>query len=235
MNTNNRYISDDEIDRILGKIGEFKVQPNKIQPQQNQNIGRATEQTRLSSVPTPSYNRPVQRPVQQTKENDFTFSYFLDEETQKNVRPNIRTSSNYQEKAGFVRRFYAIGTDLTIVALIVMGFIAGAYLAFGSSSLIFKTNYLLNQFSGTVFSEIYVWLAALYFSVLFFYLVYFEAVMGQTPGKMFLNVQIVDSDNQKPSVSRLILRVLLFFIPVFNVFGVHNLVTGTKLIKRNSN
>jgi uncharacterized RDD family membrane protein YckC len=70
----------------------------------------------------------------------------------------------------------------------------------------------------------------LYAVIFVLYLVYFEGAMGQTPGKMFLNIRIVDDKNQKPSFGRAFLRTLLFFVPPIGLLGVHNFLTKTRLV-----
>ncbi|MNE83590.1 RDD family protein [compost metagenome] len=69
------------------------------------------------------------------------------------------------------------------------------------------------------------------------YFVFFEALIGQTMGKVITRTKVVDYDNQKPSFKRVIGRTLCRFIPFdqFSFFsggeGWHDSISKTRVIK----
>jgi uncharacterized RDD family membrane protein YckC len=80
----------------------------------------------------------------------------------------------------------------------------------------------------------------LYFLLLYFgYHFIFEYYFGKTPGKFITNTMVVDIDNNKPSVKRLLMRNLCRLIP-FDAFsfllgdGWHDSISSTKVINVDS-
>lgn len=79
----------------------------------------------------------------------------------------------------------------------------------------------------------------------FFYLVYlvyyftFEFFSGQTVGKMITRTKVVDNNQNKPSVKKLIIRTILRLNPFDSLsylfgqsLGSHDLISKTKLINK---
>jgi uncharacterized RDD family membrane protein YckC len=141
-----------------------------------------------------------------------------------NREKNMQVFTGASHSAGIIRRTYAFCTDLCIVGLALMAFVYASMTFFGTEKFAQAKVY------GAVSNSIVVWLVMLYAVIFVLYLVYFEGAMGQTPGKMFLNIRIVDDKNQKPSFGRAFLRTLLFFVPPIGLLGVHNFLTKTRLV-----
>jgi uncharacterized RDD family membrane protein YckC len=73
----------------------------------------------------------------------------------------------------------------------------------------------------------------LYVSLSYDLVLYFEALWlfeQNLIGKMFLNVKIVDKRNKKPGFLTYITRVFLFLLLPLGLLGLHNILTGTKLV-----
>ncbi|MEI6080566.1 MAG: RDD family protein [bacterium] len=224
----NNFITDNEIDRILGRITEYRKAPESKPAPDRYNIS-VEEKARLRE----EYSRK--------KAQEFATSYSsgtsLNQNpsmnnnmnsgmsTGMNMNTNTNTSSSTNERAysaftsvgvsaGVIRRVYAFCTDLCVVGMAMVGFVYGA---------MYFTNI-------TSINNITWMLGGLYAVLFVFYLAYFEGLIGQTPGKMFLNVKVVDSENKKPKFSTMILRTLLFCIPPLGLFGLHNVITKTRLV-----
>jgi len=217
----NRFISDDEIDKILGRIGEFKATGN------------------IESFKQEQSQKPVNTRVNKTNLNDnfnsntakkaFTFSYLLDETTKKDLYQNAFTET--QKKAGFVRVLYAFIADICIISLVSFAFLYAANFAFSLDSFVSSTYKYLDSFTFLNIPGLVLAVLALFIIISFVYFVYFESLLGQTLGKMFMNVKITDNDGQKAGVGTLLLRTILFYIPIFSIFNLHNKLTKTKLVK----
>jgi uncharacterized RDD family membrane protein YckC len=213
------FISDDEIDRVLGKIGEFKSEP-----EWRTNFEKKPEKV----TPLPQ-NIPQNLPQNKAQSTvpSHTFSYLLDDAAKKNLEKTFGFES---QKAGSLRRIYALGTDLSIIGLLILGFIYGSILSFGSDSFIFSKLSVIERFRSYGVDEVMFWMVALYGILSFLYLFYFETTMGQTPGKMLLNIRIVDESNEKPTVATLAVRLFLFFLIPLSLLGLHNRITKTKIV-----
>ncbi|MBN1114364.1 MAG: RDD family protein [Oligoflexia bacterium] len=238
------YITDDEIDKILGKIGEFKSEPVKPAAghatRQKTNAYKSTLHTQKqppagASARDASQEAHRPRPAQPKSPSDFTFSYLLDAESQKELYTSMTASPaksfSNSDSAGYIRRIYAFGTDMCLVSIVLMGFIYGSIIAFGSDSFVFTRLSFLERLNTFGVPDIAFWFAGLYAVLLFFYLAYFESLMGQTMGKIIMNIRIVDEADEKPGVLSLLLRVMLFFIVPLGLLGMHNRITGTRLVK----
>lgn len=211
MKTN--FISDEEIDRVLGKIGEFKSEPE----------WRTNFEKKTEAPASVTQNR------QKTSVPNHTFSYLLDDAARKNLRQE-KTFGFESQKAGVLRRIYALGTDLSIIGLLILGFVYGSILAFGSDSFIFSKLSVIERFRSYGVDEVMFWMLALYGILSFLYLFYFETTMGQTPGKMLLNIRVVDESNEKPPVATMAVRLFLFFLIPVSLLGLHNRITKTKIV-----
>ncbi|MFH1223771.1 MAG: RDD family protein [Pseudomonadota bacterium] len=197
MNTG--YISDGEIDRILGRIGEYRTEPEqqKQTPIDRFNI-TAEEKARLRAE------------YSMKKAQQFTMT-----QTSAPVETsNMRVITNEFADASIIRKTYAFCTDLCVAGLILAGFV--------SSAIYFSGINFVNN--GTT------WLAVLYAALFVIYLLYFDGLIGQTPGKMLLNIKIVNDKNHKPSFFRTTTRLFLFFMMPLGLFGVHNFITRTRLV-----
>lgn len=212
-----KFISDEEIDKILGRIGEFK----------------ATGTFEKKDTPQ-AYNRIKKNVISQTTNNNktpFTFSYLLDENT-KNSLYDKKLSTTTLENASFIRIFYAFLTDICIVTILTLSFIYAASFAFGLDSFVSNTYSYLNSISFFSIPGIFIAVFALELLISFVYFIYFESLIGQTFGKMFMNIKITDTDGQRASIARLFFRTLFFYIPIFGLFGLHNKLASTKLVKK---
>lgn len=208
MNTN--FISDNEIDRVLGRIGEYKG-PSKL----DRPFDRFNMSEEDKSMLRTEYARK--------KSQQYTINPWSVENKDKQAG-TARVISNTSHNAGLIRRTYAFCTDLCIVGLALVAFVYASVTFFGVENFA-----QINIYSAASTSAV-VWLGALYAVLFIMYLIYFEGTMGQTPGKMFLNVKIVDETNQKPSFGRAFLRTLLFLVPPIGLLGVHNFLTRTRLV-----
>jgi uncharacterized RDD family membrane protein YckC len=209
MNTN--FISDNEIDRVLGRIGEYKGPSESDRPFDRFNMSEE-DKSRLRA----EYARK--------KSQQYAVNPGLVYSEDKEFKKTTQVFSNTSHGAGVIRRTYAFCTDLCIVGLALIAFVYASISFFGAEH--FSQVRLYSSAS----TNIVVWLGALYAVLFVLYLVYFEGTMGQTPGKMFLNVKIVDEKNQKPSFGIAFLRTLLFLVPPIGLLGVHNFLTRTRLV-----
>lgn len=193
------FISDREIDKILGRLSEYKTDPELSTPIDRFTVS-AEEKARLRSE------------YAMKKAQQFTMNI----DATKNNRPvnNMQVLTDAFSSAGIVRRTYAFCTDLCLIGVTLAGFIFTAAYFVGVN--------FVN--TGTT------WIAILYGALFVLYMGYFESLMGQTPGKMLLNIKVVDRKNERPSFLRTIIRMLLFFVPPIGLFGLHNYLTRTRLI-----
>ncbi|MEI6092087.1 MAG: RDD family protein [bacterium] len=218
---NNNFITDNEIDRILGRITEYRKETEKKAGVDRHNIS-VEEKARLREEYTrkkaqefaTNFSRDIKRsiPIKEEKTNTVT----------NTTTPRMSTFTSAGVSAGLIRRVYAFSTDLCIVGLTLVGFVYGAMHFFGIDAVNKTSVYGVTSVS---------WLlGGLYAFLFLFYLVYFEGLIGQTPGKMFLNIKIVNSENIKPSFSTMMLRMFIFLIPPLGLFGLHNVITKTRLV-----
>lgn len=215
---NRGFISDNEIDRVLGKIGTYRPRPEEDKPFDRYNISEQ-DKNRLRAE------------YAKKKAQQYTISPGLlySEDKNINAKPvtnrveNVQIFSNTHLSAGIIRRVYAFCTDLCVVGLVLMAFVYASVLFFGLDAFA-KANLYKSATTPAL------WLAGLYGILFVVYLLYFEAMMGQTPGKYFLNVRLVDANGSKPSVAKVVLRTILFMIPPLGLFGWHNSLTSTRLV-----
>ncbi|MCX6111996.1 MAG: RDD family protein [Proteobacteria bacterium] len=211
----NNFITDNEIDRILGRITEYRKEPEKKAHQVT-----VEEKARLRE----EYARKKAQDFASNFEpsaNTFS-STLLEKKTYDSQDTGMRSFTSIGVSAGIIRRVYAFCTDLCIVGLIMVCFVYGSMYFFGTET-VNKTN-IYGVTSVT-------WLlCGLYATLFIFYMIYFEGLMGQTPGKIFLNIRVVNSENKKPDFSTMIFRMVLFFILPLGLLGLHNLITKTRLV-----
>lgn len=217
MNTS--FISDNEIDRVLGRIGEYKGPSQTDKPFDRFNISEDDKsRLRAEYARKKTQQYAVNPGLIYSEQKDFMKQPIVAKETK------ARVISNTSHNAGLVRRSYAFCTDLCIVGVALIAFVYASITFFGAE------HFAQAKIYASAPSNIVVWLGTLYAALFVLYLVYFEGTMGQTPGKIFLNVKIVDEKNQKPSFGRAFLRTLLFLIPPIGLLGVHNFLTRTRLV-----
>ena len=216
----NNFITDNEIDRILGRITEYRKAPESKPAPDRYNIS-VEEKARLRE----EYSRKKAQEFATSYSPGTSLNQNPSMNTNMNPSMNTNTSSSTNERAysaftsvgvsaGVIRRVYAFCTDLCVVGMAMVGFVYGA--------MYFTNITSINNIT---------WLLGGLYAILFvFYLAYFEGLLGQTPGKMFLNVKVVDSENKKPKFSTMILRTVLFCIPPLGLFGLHNVITKTRLV-----
>ena len=207
------FITDNEIDRILGKMGEKRNQAE----QKPRVLDRHNISEQDKAILREEYAK--KKALEFAMNKDFAPTGF--------VRMNAFTNTN--PSAGFIRKTYAFCADMCMGGLILVGFVYASMLAFGQEDIAYTLagfTERAREFGG---NDVAIWMATLYAMILFFYFVFFEGVTGKTPGKLFLNVKVVDKKGEKPSFIKIIFRTLLFMVPPFGLFGVHNLITGTKV------
>lgn len=207
------FITDNEIDRILGRMGEKSKRLEEKPRLLDRNNITEDERNRLRE----EYSR--KKSMEFATNRDFAPTGF--------VKMNTFTNSN--PTAGVVRRTYAFCADLCISGLVLVGFVYASMLAFGQEDLPYTASAFAERAREFGGSEVALWMATLYALILFFYFVFFDGVAGRTPGKLFLNVKLVDKNGNKPSFVKTVLRTMLFMVPPLGLFGVHNMVTGTKV------
>jgi len=218
----NRFISDEEIDKILGRIGEFKASGS---------IDSFSKETSQKPVYTKATNVTLNDNFNsQTSKKAFSFSYLLDETTKSQLYQDSYTTEPYK-KAGFIRVFYAFIADICIISLVSFAFIYAATYAFSLDTFVSNAYKYIDSFSFFYIPGIVLGVAVLFMLISFVYFVYFESLLGQTLGKMFMNVKITDTDGQKASVGTLLFRTILFYIPIFGLLNLHNKLSKTKLVK----
>ena len=217
MNTN--FISDSEIDRVLGRIGEYKGPEQTDRPFDRFNMSEQDKsRLRTEYAQKKSQQYAVNPGLLYSEQKDFMRQPIVTKEQKASV------ISNTSHNAGLIRRTYAFCTDLCVVGVALIAFVYASITFFGAE------HFSQAKIYGSSSSSIVVWLGVLYAALFVLYLVYFEGTMGQTPGKLFLNVKVVDERNQKPSFGRILLRTLLFLIPPIGLLGVHNFLTRTRLV-----
>jgi uncharacterized RDD family membrane protein YckC len=204
------FITDSEIDKILGRMTEKTAKTN----------ARPAIDTNKESVEDKANLRALHA---QKKAQDFASMYApKNEKKEWTGRDNISFFNNQALSAGIVRRTYAFITDLCVVGFVMLGIVYGALYFFGTNTFNISGVYGVNKVT---------WLLiGLYASLFVFYVLYFEALCGQTLGKMFLNVRIVDKKNKKPGFLKIITRSFIFLLLPLGLLGLHNVLTGTKLV-----
>jgi len=217
MNTS--FISDNEIDRVLGRMGEHKGDTVSDRPFDRFNMNEE-EKTRLRA----EYARKKAQQYAVSPGLIYSEEKTFMKQPVTNKEKNVQVFSSAFHSAGIIRRTYAFCTDLCIVGIALMAFVYASITFFGAEKFAQANIY------GSASNGIVMWLGILYSVLFVLYLVYFEGTMGQTPGKMFLNIKLVDKDNQKPSFGKTFIRTLLFFIPPVGLLGVHNFLTKTRLV-----
>lgn len=189
------YITDNEIDRILGK---FKEHTPEIKPKVN---------------PLDEYTKEKLRKEYSLKE---AAKYLINKEKKAEVFTSV------VREASVFSKTYAFLVDMSIVAFILTAFLY-AVVFFGYNTMLYS--FPIADLEGGII----ILLAAVYVCTFFTYLAYFESVLTKTPGKMLLGIKILNKNN----VFKSILRTTLFFIPFLGLLGLHNKVTGIKVVKSN--
>lgn len=206
------FITDSEIDKILGRMTERQSKSN-LKPAIDTNRESVEDKANLRAVHS------------QKKAQDFA-SMYAPKKERTNMewtgRDNVSFFNNQGLSAGMVRKSYAFITDLCVVGFVMVAIVYGALYFFGSNTFSISGIYGVTKVT---------WLLmGLYVSLLMIYMLYFEALCGQTLGKMFLSVKIVDKKNKKPGFLTIITRSFLFLLFPLGLLGLHNMFTGTKLV-----
>ncbi len=204
--TNKGFISDTEIDRILGKITQRPANSSNPRPAIDTSEISVEKKAELRGI----YN--------QKKAQEFASVY--SDGSKLNSKAGLSFFNNKGISAGLVRRVYAFLTDICIVGLVMVAIVYGAFYFFETFSV--SSIYGVSKVS---------WLLlGLYIFLFLSYMLYFEALCGQSLGKMFLNVKIVDKTNKRPDFLTTMVRMIFFIIPPLGLFGFHNMLTGTRLV-----
>ncbi|HOW16145.1 MAG TPA: RDD family protein [bacterium] len=208
------FITDNEIDRILGRMDK-KQRPAEEKPRlyDRYNISEHEKQ-----VLREDYSK--RKAMEFTVNKDFSATGLV----------KMSTFTNTNRPAGIIRKSYAFFADLCLSGVILVGFIYASILAFGQADLAYTSMGLAQKVKEFGGNDVVWWMGTLYALILFFYFIFFEGITGKTPGKMFLNVRIIDKKGEKPSFINIVFRTLVFLIPPLGVLGAHNLLTGTKVV-----
>lgn len=207
------FITDGEIDIILGRMGQHSKRVDEKPRELDRHNISEQEKNKLRE----DYSK--RKSMEFTMNKDFAPTGF--------VKMNTFTNSN--PKAGIIRKSYAFCADLCVGGLILVGFVYASMFAFGQEDIAYTATGIAKKAIELGGSDVAIWMTSLYALILFFYFVFFDGVTGRTPGKLFLNIKIVDKDGKKPSFVKIFTRTILFMIPPFGLFGIHNLITGTKV------
>jgi len=224
----NNFITDNEIDRILGKITEYRKEPerrpdNHIGVEEKARLKEEYSRKKAQDFATSFKPSDSFSPSEEVYTSSRSFSSILtNKKTNERSGIGMHAFASVGTSAGIIRRVYAFCTDLCIIGLVMVAFVYSAIYFFGSEAVNKTSVYGINNVT---------WLlGGLYAILLFFYLLYFEGLIGQTPGKIFLNIRVVNSENKRPDIATMMLRMVLFFIPPLGLFGLHNVITKTKLV-----
>jgi len=148
-------------------------------------------------------------------------------------RINLETPESVELEfnlAGIGNRAYALCLDYTVLGFIlVIILIVFAFLFVYLSSV-------LELFLGSIASDLGLWLLAVQLLIIFAiyvgYFVFFETLwQGQTPGKRWVHIRVINDDGTTIGVTQALLRALLR--PIDDIFFIGSfLIIFTKLEKR---
>lgn len=191
------FITDNEIDRILGKMDKRSA----------------------SRVEEPVDDH-IRKPVDLSINRDLMAPGFI----------KMNAFSKTNTFAGPIRRTYALFADLCISGLVLVGFVYASIIAFGQEDIAYTAGSFAEKAREFGGMDVGMWMATLYLLILFFYFIFFDGIAGRTPGKMFLNIKVVDSKGDKPSFIKVVFRTIVFLIPPLGLLKIHDLATGSKVI-----
>ena len=159
MNTN--FISDSEIDRVLGRIGEYKGP--------SQQADRPFDRFNMSEDDKSRIRAEYAR--KKTQEYAINPGLIYSEQKEFMKQPIVakekttRVYSNTSHNAGLIRRSYAFCTDLCIVGVALVAFVYASVSFFGAE------HFAQTRIYGSASANIVVWLGALYAALFVLYLV----------------------------------------------------------------
>jgi uncharacterized RDD family membrane protein YckC len=161
-------------------------------------------------------------------QSDFKCTEYLHDEMEK-IRLEIqKAKANLTAPLGLRFANYI----LDFIAYYILTFLVG--IVFGIILLLTETDpsWLENL---SVFSKLF-----FYFTLKSSYYIFFEAVFGQTLGKMITKTKVVDENGDKPTLERIMTRTLCRFIPfeafsflVPNPIGWHDSLSRTRVVMKN--
>jgi uncharacterized RDD family membrane protein YckC len=201
------FITDQEIDSILGKIKEYKEDKN--------------EDT-FDKSPLDSYDKEKLRKDYSVKASQ---KYLVNKSWREDLKQNKEFYLNLKP-SGVVSKSISFLVDLSITSTVTFAFIY-SFMVFGLNSL----DYTSFGFTGLNGFSNFIWgFTAVFFLINFSYFLYFETMLGKTIGKMLLNIKVVDKNNKKIKLSKAFIRTSLFFIPFLGLFNIHDKITDSKVV-----
>ncbi len=137
---------------------------------------------------------------------------------------------------GFTTDLFMIGMPITLLGMVIFGYDQVTNTAGMSDVLLNPEEAALKAPSALA--------SAFQFSLYCLAFVIFWRVSGQTPGKKFAAIKVVDANTlERASVLKLIVRFLMYFISILSVVGfftgllrkdgraLHDLLSGTMVIR----
>lgn len=202
------FITDQEIDNILGKIKEYK---------EDKSVDTFDQDNVLDS-----YTKEKLRKNYSIKASQ---KYLINKTWQEDLKQS-RNFSVQLKPTGVFSKSLSFLVDVSITSMLTLGFVY-SFMVFGLNSL----DYTRFGFVGLTGFSNFVWsFVAVFLLVSFSYFLYFETMLGKTIGKMLLNIKVVDTNNKKISLSQSFLRTILFFIPFVGLLNLHDKITNSKVV-----
>ena len=124
----------------------------------------------------------------------------------------LKQYAKIQETPSFFKRSLAFLIDFGFISMTILAPVT-TLLEKVVPTTDFQTSYALFVKSQTTVSII-TWTMIFVFTLIMLYFTILEYLIGQTAGKRLMNLEVVDMNNQPPSLVQCILRNLVF-LPVF--------------------
>ncbi len=124
----------------------------------------------------------------------------------------LKQYAKIQEAPSFFKRSLAFLIDFGVMSMTILAPVT-TLLERVVPTTDFQTSYALFVESQTTISII-TWTMIFVFTLIMLYFTILEYLIGQTAGKRLMNLEVVDMNNQPPSLVQCILRNLVF-LPVF--------------------
>jgi len=124
----------------------------------------------------------------------------------------LKQYAKIEETPSFFKRSLAFLLDFAILSMTILAPVT-TLLEKVAPTADFKTSYALFVENQTI-STIITWTMIFVFTLIMLYFTILEYLVGQTAGKRLMNLEVVDINNQRPTLVQCILRNLVF-LPVF--------------------
>ena len=241
------FITEEEIDRVLGRISSSKKGP-KVKGEileyftDTKSLNKQQKTTTIQSTPyTAETYQGFKEDIKTKQPHTRIHRPYVEKEfTRKIQRPlnktlitrtltKTRVNTTITKKPSLIAKMYAMLVDMSIVALAQSFILFTAYKLLGRKA--FYSALHINGIGISSAIQLGAIMFVAYTSILAFYLIFFEALSGQTIGKNIMGIKVIDkTTNSKPSITTGIFRVLLFFVTFpLSLFGIHSYLSGTTL------